>query len=125
MRLMIRARMATTPQPWRTLVADRDEDVRNVVEDLLLDHGCEVRQAVNADEAVLELRGEAFDVLLCHLELLRSGGGRLGRRARELQPALRVVAMSAAGAQADRGEADANLAKPFTGQQLLEALRPS
>jgi DNA-binding NtrC family response regulator len=106
------------------LVADRDTDIRNVVEDLLLDYDFEVRQAANLDEAVRELRDGAIDVMLCHLELLRSGDGRLGRRAQELQPALRVVAMSAAGAQAESDEADANLAKPFTRSQLMAALRP-
>ena len=114
-----------TPKPWRVLVADGDADVRHVVEDLLIGQGFEVRQAANADEAVLELRDGAFDVLLCHRELLRSGDGRVGLSAQELQPALRVVAMSAAGAQAGRDEADANLAKPFTRMQLVAALRPS
>ena len=114
-----------THQPCRVLVGDRDADVRNVVEDLLLNHDFEVRQAANTDEAMLELRNGDFDVLLCHLGLLRSEDGRLSRRAQELQPALRVVAMSAAGGQAGHGEADANLAKPFTRSQLLAALRPS
>ena len=111
------------PQQWRVLVADRDADIRSVVEDLLLDQGIEVRQAANTDEAVLELQGGAIDILLCHLDLLRSAGGRLGRRAKELQPTLRVVAMSAALAQAE--EADANLAKPFTRSQLMAALIPN
>jgi len=114
-----------TPKPWRVLVADSDADVRHVVEDLLIGQGFEVRQAANADEAVLELRDGVFDVLLCHRELLRSGDSRVGLSAQELQPALRVVAMSAGGAQAGRDEADANLAKPFTRMQLVAALRPS
>ncbi len=114
-----------TPQSCRVLVADRDADVRSVVEDLLFDQGFEVRQAANTDEAVLELRDGAVDILLCHLELLRSADGRLGRHAQELQPALRVVAMSATHTQAGSDEADANLAKPFTRSQLLAALQPS
>ncbi len=110
---------------WKVLVADRDADIRHVVEDLLIDDGFEVRQAADANEALLELRDGAFDVLLCHQELLRSGDGRLGRRAQELHPALRVVAMSAGGSQARSDEADANLAKPFTRSQLVAALRPA
>jgi DNA-binding NtrC family response regulator len=109
----------------RVLVADHDADVRNVVEDLLFDQDFEVRQAESTDDAVLELRQGAFDVVLCHLQLLRSGNGLLARCTRELQPALRVVAMSSAGAQARTDEADENLAKPFTRSQLLAALRPS
>ena len=48
-----------TPQPWHVLVADPDADVRDVVEDRLLDHGFEVRQAANMDEVVPELRARS------------------------------------------------------------------
>ena len=113
-----------TPKPWRVLVADRDADVRHVVEDLLIGQGFEVRQAANADEAVLELRDGAFDVLLCHAELLQSGDGRISRRVQELRPTLRVVAMSAGGAQVRGDDADSNLAKPFRRRELVAALRP-
>ena len=109
---------------WRVLVVDGDAEVREVVEDLLLDQGFEVRQAANADDALLELRANAFDVLLCHLTVLRSVHGRFRRSVHELQPVPRIVAMSAIGAQARSDEASASLSKPFTRSQLLETIRP-
>jgi CheY-like chemotaxis protein len=110
---------------WRVLVVDGDAEVRDVVEDLLIDRGFEVHQAADEDEAVSELHTNTFDVLLCHLTLLRSGHEQLCRSVHEVQPNTRVVAMSASGAHARRDEASANLPKPFTRLQLLEALRPS
>jgi len=106
----------------RVLVVDMDAGVRSVVEDLLFDRGFEVRQAANQEFAVLELRQRVFDVLLCHLSLLRSAP--LQRCAQELRPTLWITAMSASGARARREEADANLAKPFTRLELVTSLRP-
>lgn len=114
----------TTPT-WSLLVADEDADVRSVVEELLLDRGFEVYQAASAAEAAGVLREMDFDTLLCHLELLRARGGRLGREARSLRPALWIVAMSASGGLATDHEAHANLAKPFSRAQLLAAVRPA
>jgi two-component system nitrogen regulation response regulator NtrX len=108
----------------RVLVVDGNAEVRNVIEDLLFDQGFAVRQAANPDDALLALREDAPDVLLCHLTLLRSRRGMLTRRVRELWPTLRIVAMSASGAQPRSDEASASLSKPFTRLQLLDALRP-
>jgi DNA-binding NtrC family response regulator len=113
-----------TPQVWRVLVVEGDAEVREVVDDLLGDEDFEVREVANVDDALLELDKNTFDVLLCHLTLLRSARSRLSRRVDELQPTPRVVAMSASGAHALSDEASANLSKPFTRSQLLEAIRP-
>ena len=108
----------------RVLVVDSNAEVRNVIEDLLFDQGFTIRQAANADDALMALREDAPDVLLCHLTLLRSERGGLSRRALEPWPALRIVAMSASGGQARSDEASVSLSKPFTRSQLLEAIRP-
>ncbi len=75
-----------TPRTPKVLVVDEDADVRSVVEDLIFDQGFEVRQAPSADAAVLELRKGTFDVVLCHLRLLRSERVHLSQRLRELEP---------------------------------------
>lgn len=108
----------------KVLVVDGDVDVRSVVEDLLADYGFEVRHAGSPEQAVLEMRREVFDILLCHLEMLYAADGRLTQEVRAREPKPRVVAMSAAGHQAASDEVDANLAKPFTRMQLLATLRP-
>jgi CheY-like chemotaxis protein len=113
----------------RVLVVDSDRDIREVVQDLLSGPHSEpeldVRTVGDPEAAVRALTGvEAgeFDALLCHLPALRAKGGRLARQARALGPKLRVVAMSANGRRATEGEADANLAKPFSRAKLLAAL---
>jgi DNA-binding NarL/FixJ family response regulator len=107
----------------RLLVVDREQAVREVIQDLLADYEIEVRQAASRGEAGLELRRIAFDVLLCHLSMLREGGGWLIREGRRTRPGLRIVAMSASGSRATPAEADAMLQKPFTRAELLDALR--
>ena len=109
---------------YKVLIVDSDMDIRDVVEDLLVDHGYEVRKAASPEQAVVELRADVFDILLCHLDLLQAADGSLSRELRARRPKTRVVAMSASGHQAGVDEADANLAKPFTRTQLLETLRP-
>ena len=111
--------------PMRVLVVDADRDLREMIADLLLDAKVEVLEAGSADEALLLLRGEPVDVLLCHLPILRARGGRLRRRLSSLPAPPRVVAMSASGVRATGEEVDASLAKPFTRSQLLAALRLS
>ncbi len=107
----------------RVLVVDRERDVREVIEDLLLDHGFEVHHASSRPEAIGALRDRRFEALLCHLSLLREEGGQLAYASRHLQPGLRVIAMSASAELAAPGEADANLLKPFTRRQLLEVFK--
>ena len=110
---------------WTVLVVTDDEDIREVVEDLLLDEDWRVHQAANLHNALRELRSHSFDALLCHLRVLRAEEGRLIREARALQPGAHLVAMTASGPGARSDEADANLAKPFTRAQLVEALCPA
>lgn len=106
----------------RVLVVDADRDLREMVADLLFDAKVEVLHAESVDAALRLLRGDPVDVLLCHLPLLRAGGGRLRRAAVALPAPPRLVAMSASGVRAPQGEVDANVAKPFTRSQLLAAL---
>lgn len=113
-----------TAGAWRVLVIDSDSEIRDVVEDLLFDRGFEVSQAADMNEAVLTLRDRTFDVLLCHLTLLRATGDPLSGVLRKLEPAPRIVAMSASGAHARDDEANASLSKPFTRSQLEKSLRP-
>ncbi|MAG33519.1 MAG: hypothetical protein CL908_21795 [Deltaproteobacteria bacterium] len=114
-----------THERCTVLVVDSDAEVRNVIDDLLFDQGFEVRLGATVEEALQELRGSRFDVLLCHLPLLRTEDEGFCHRLRELRPKSRVVAMSASGAQARGDEADASISKPFTRSQLVAALRPS
>ena len=110
---------------YRLLIVDADADIRGVIADLIDGHGFALRDAASIDEAARALREILFDVVLCHLELLRSHDGLLVQRVRELRPSPRIVAMSADGARAARHEADAKHAKPFTRGELVAALRPS
>ena len=107
----------------RVLVVDPDPDVREVISDLVFDAGVEVLGVASLEGALPALERERLAVLLCHAQILCLHDGLLSRRARRKRPPLRVVAMSGGGLRAPRGEADANLAKPFTRAQLLAVLR--
>ena len=112
-------------EDWTVLVITDDADIRELVEDLLLEEGWSVHQAASMQSALRELRSHRFDALLCHLRVLRAEKGRLIREVRALQPGAHLVAMTASGPGAGSDEADANLAKPFTRAQLVEALYPA
>ncbi len=107
----------------RVLVLDGDSEIRDVVEDLLFERNFAVRQAADVDQAVQEMQKGRFDVLLCHLALLESVRDHLSGCTPAVPPPPRVVAMSASGSRASSDRASANLSKPFTRRQLLEALR--
>ena len=111
------------PRTQRLLVVDGDSEIRDVVEDLLFERGFSIHQAADATQAALEMQQNDFDVLLCHFTLLGSVLGQLCRSTNKTKTPPRIVAMSASGAQAPSEEASANLPKPFTRMQLLQALR--
>ena len=66
----------------RLLVVDRESAVREVIEDLLVDHQIEVHQAADREQARRALAGSDFDALLCHLNILQEEGLQLVREAR-------------------------------------------
>ena len=111
------------------LVTDDDLEIRQLLCLLLRRDGHEVVEAADGAEALRALREAPFDLLLCDLVMPNKEGLETIRAARRAFPGLRIVAMSG-GMRGGRDflkvarllGADAVLAKPFSGQELLDAV---
>jgi CheY-like chemotaxis protein len=111
----------------KVLVADDDPEVREVLVEFLTLHGLETLQARNGLEALLHVKREAPDAILLDLRMPRLGGIDALTRIHKLNPAIRVVVITAeAGSdltsQALGHGAHAVLAKPVVLTDVLTAL---
>jgi signal transduction histidine kinase len=115
----------TGSAPKTILVVEDEVPLRAVVHRILAEGGYTVIEARGPAEAIAHLeRHGGVDLLLTDVVMPEMTGSELGRRARELRPALRVLYMSgytgAVLATGDLREAPAPLLnKPFTASDLL------
>lgn len=113
----------------RILVVDDEEAIREVITSLLASARFSTCQASNGAEALALLQsGEEFDLLLSDLMMAGMDGFALLERARELNPDMEVVMVTAvhdlqAALQAIRNGAYDYLVKPFEREQLLNMVR--
>jgi two-component system cell cycle sensor histidine kinase/response regulator CckA len=114
----------------RVLVAEDEPQVRAIAARALTSGGFEVCQAANGALALAALneQTEPFDVLVSDVVMPELSGPDLARAARKLQPQLGIVFMSGfpeamASAHMDEFPGAAFLAKPFSPQTLVEAVR--
>jgi DNA-binding response OmpR family regulator len=112
----------------RVLLVEDEGAIAALLEETFQDHGFDVAVAGYADEAIRLLEAEpgGFPLLVTDVQLGPGGDGfDVARRARELDPDVRVVFMTG-HAEADvagRGVADALIApKPFTPEQLVQLI---
>jgi len=108
---------STPPAPRRTrvLVAEDNPDLMEMACQLFEALGQEARGALGVDEALARLGEARADVLFTDIDLDGQSGVDLARRARALDPGLRVVFASGYGAP-DRGALDFPfdvVAKPY------------
>ncbi|MGF1464822.1 MAG: ATP-binding protein [Sandaracinaceae bacterium] len=111
----------------RVLMVEDDDDLRTLLAARLRRRGVEVTAATSGREALARFRPGAFDVVLSDLGLPEMDGYELGRRVRELDPGVRLVALSGYGAAQDqerseRAGFDAHLVKPLGIDALLAVL---
>jgi signal transduction histidine kinase len=117
----------------RIMVVDDEPDVRAIVRDLLELEGHDVVIASNGEEALSLAAEQPPDVLLTDVVMPGMRGPDLARRLAERHPSMRVVLMSSHVDDELAGTHDLAgatfLAKPFSGELLLEAIgaepRPS
>ncbi len=114
----------------RILVVDDDTQVRRILRKRLEKSGFEVGEASNGEAALSSYRDTPADVVITDLIMPGKGGQGLIRDLRREFPQVRIVAISGALdqdipsllAEADRLGALKTLPKPFTSEQLLEAI---
>jgi CheY-like chemotaxis protein len=88
-------------RPRRVLVVDDERHVRFMLCDLLAHWGCEADAVTNAAEGLERLEPGAYDVLLTDFGMPGMNGVELVERARARDADLRVIMLTASGADLD------------------------
>jgi CheY-like chemotaxis protein len=115
----------------RVLLVEDDDLVAKTLRMTLESQGYVVEAFTNGRKAVAHLEKASFDVMITDILMPDMDGLELIRAVRAISPALRIIAMSGGGTRgnqdflqfAEAFGADALLAKPFTGEAMLAALR--
>lgn len=122
--------MGANGSPRRVLVIDDSHTVRRSAEILLAQGGCEVLLAADGFEGLALVASERPDIVFCDLQMPRLDGWRTCAivrrhpRFRTLPVVLLSASESAFEDQRDRMDGNGeHLVKPFTGEQLLDAVR--
>ena len=118
--------------PPAVLVAEDEPTVRTLAESIIAEFGCETFSAANAREALAVLDDGALITLLFTDINMPDGsdgldGLELARRAVEIRPDLRVIYTTGGGLTDGMTalfvEGGTFLPKPFSREQLIEAIR--
>lgn len=113
----------------RILIVDDSESVRDFIASLLQQHGHSIATAHDGGAALVHLRRHHFDVLITDIYMPGVDGLELILRCRESDQLPRLIVISAGGSRVDLLPAarimgaNRTLPKPFTGDQLLQALQ--
>ena len=108
----------------RVLVAEDNPVNRHLFEEQLGLLGCTVCLVEGGEQALARLQQERFDILLTDLSMPGMDGFTLARRARELWPAMPVVAVTANATQQEYAEcALAGIARVLIKPLLLKELK--
>jgi CheY-like chemotaxis protein len=126
--LKVRLVLDSHKQQKRVLIVDDDESLRRMLAALLEASGYEVAQASNGREALNRAGTLEADIILTEMVMPEMEGLQLIQELLQLNPSLRIIAMSGA----DRAEnylatakslgAKATLRKPLTAGELLQIL---
>lgn len=109
------------------LVVDDDAGITSLLTELLEEEGHRVHGVLRAADALSSLRQRRFDLMITDLVLPDMRGNALLQRAKDVQPDLPVILITAFGSmdlaiQILRQGASDFIAKPFTPDQLLLAV---
>jgi CheY-like chemotaxis protein len=105
------------------LIADDDDAVRNILQQLLIRQGHRVDAVASGEAALQQLSRSAYDLLCSDLGMPLMSGWELIHRARTRHPQLHTFLITGWGDQIDHDEArrrgvDRVLTKPFDSEQL-------
>jgi len=111
----------------RILVVDDEPPIMALCLKILGRMGHQVEGVTNGEEALSKLAGGAVDLLVVDYKMPGLNGFEVVRRARALQPGLRVVLITGHGTREVMGEAmdgkvNGILVKPFTPDELAHTV---
>ena len=113
------------------LVADDDENIRALLEHLLVTAGHAVTAVGNAGEACVVMAKQSFDLVITDVLMPDGDGIDLITQLKRVQPRARILAMSGGGRYLEGGDylklakgigAHAAVMKPFDSQQFQAAM---
>lgn len=112
------------------LLVDDDPGILKLHGEFLRRAGHTVATAANGKEALQQARSQAFDLLITDLIMPEKEGLETIFEIRKLAPSTKIVAMSGGGRMspkdylflAQKFGASQTLAKPFSGQELTDAI---
>jgi two-component system cell cycle sensor histidine kinase/response regulator CckA len=107
----------------RLLLVEDEERLRNLLARALRDRGYKVAVVASAEEALIVLEQQSFDLLLSDIVLPGMHGGALVRVARERWPRMALTLMSGYSGSADIPADMPLLSKPFTLDRLASHVR--
>jgi CheY-like chemotaxis protein len=119
-------RRKPAPRPERVLVADDDQDIRELISRILAARQCQVIAANNGTEAYQKTLARDFDLIILDINMPKMGGTEAVKAIRERDPHAFILIISGETDKAVIREAVFNgadffLPKPFTPQDLLQA----
>ena len=117
----------------RVLIIDDDEQMRALLRDILEQAGYEVTDACDGVAGLSRFRAQPSDLVITDLIMPGKEGVETILELRREFPTLPIVAISGGGRNASRDYLDIairlgarlTVAKPFTRQEILEAVRLS
>lgn len=123
--LQVTSRVSVPRGSERILFVDDDLGVANIAEQLLSRSGYLVTLAYNGEQALAELTADRnkYDLLITDESMPRMTGTDLIRELRNLNISLPVILISGGGADRSSEEVHCYLQKPYTQQELAEAIR--
>jgi two-component system response regulator HydG len=106
----------------RVLLVDDEPTLRRTLAILLERTGCIVDAVETGHEALEKVNGHEYDLLITDLHMPAMNGDRLALEIKQLRPHLPVLLITAHPPQRNPPKVDLVLPKPFSAQQLLEAV---
>ena len=115
----------------RILLVDDNEPFRKMLHKTLEHAGYEVQEAPNGKAALEAYRHQPSDLVITDLVMPEKEGIETIMEFRRLNPAIRIIAISGGGRMKPKSNlemaaklgARATLAKPFSQQELLQAIK--
>jgi len=115
--------MQKLPPGLKVLLVEDNPQVRQFAEGLLLDLGCKVTSAADAEEALRLLEGDGIELVVSDVVMPGMSGVELARKMTEVHPELPVLLATGYSDEILKGEHEFRvLAKPFGAADLSKAM---